>query len=367
MKVAHLDTGRDWRGGQNQVLLLMRGLKARGHEVLLLAPCAPLAERARAEGLQSREWSPRGEVDLPAMLAAARALREFGPRMVHAHSAHAHAVGVPAARLARVPGVVVSRRVDFRVGGNPLSRIKYKFGVDRYLCISRGVVQAMEASGITPGRLTLVPSGIEIEDAPGAGGEVVNLREWIGVARDTPIVGTVAALAPHKNHSELLRAAAGVLRALPGVHFVWLGEGPCRPALERERARLGLEGRVHLLGFRTDAQSLMAQFTVFALASYLEGLCTSLLDAQRAGVPVIATAVGGIPDVIRDGVSGRLVWGRDPDAMVRALIEALEQPELRAAWRRSALESVREFSASAMVQRTLEAYESVFGGEDSAP
>ena len=251
---------------------------------------------------------------------------------------------------------MVSRRVDFSVGGNPLSRIKYALGVDRFLCISRGVQEALRSGGVSPSRLVLVPSGIDLEESAGESDSVPDLREWIGAPTGTRIVGTVAALAPHKNHHDLLLAAARVVPLLPDVRFVWMGEGECRAALERQRTALGLEERVHLLGFVKDAKGLMPQFTVFALASYLEGLCTSLLDAQMAGVPIVATAVGGIPEVVDDGLTGRLVPGRDPEALARALIEALEQPELRARWARAARVAVRSFSADAMVERTLEVY-----------
>jgi glycosyltransferase involved in cell wall biosynthesis len=116
---------------------------------------------------------------------------------------------------------------------------------------------------------------------------------------------------------------------------------------------------VHLLGFRADALGLLAQFTVFALSSHLEGLCTSLLDAQSLGVPVVATAVGGVPDVVTDGRTGRLVPPGDPEALAEALLEALERPEERRRWAEAALVSVREFDVARMVERTLAEYEAV--------
>ncbi|MBI5708687.1 MAG: glycosyltransferase [Candidatus Eisenbacteria bacterium] len=363
MRVAHLDTGRGWRGGQAQVRFLLRGLRARGHDCLLLAPPGPLAERARAEGFAVLDWAPRGEWDLGAAWRAARLLRAFAPHVAHCHSAHAHALGVPAARRAGVPVVVVSRRVDFAVAGNPLSRLKYRMPVDRYLCISRGVVEVMRSGGVPQARLALVPSGIELPAADAvAPRAAADLRAALGAPPDAPVVGTVAALAPHKDHANLLEAAALVVRARPDVRFAWLGEGECRAALERRRAALGLAGHVHLLGFRGDALDLLRQFTVFCLASHLEGLCTSLLDAQSLGVPVVATAVGGVPDVVEDGVSGRLVPGGDPAALARALLEALTRADLSRAWAEQARVTVRRFSADHMVERTLEEYRSALRG-----
>jgi glycosyltransferase involved in cell wall biosynthesis len=370
MRIAHLDTGREWRGGQAQVLHLLHGLAVRGHTCLLLAPEGPLASRARDLGVEVVRWRTLGEWDVGALLKATWSLRRFRPDVAHCHSAHAHALGVPAARMARVPAVVVSRRVDFEVARNPFSRLKYSLPVDRYLCISRGVVEVMVRAGIPAQRIALVPSGVElpamarVEGAlsarePGGDGQAgEDLRALIGVPAGTPVVGTVAALAPHKNHADLLRAAALVVEARPDVHFVWVGEGECRRALERQRAALGLEASVHLLGFREDARALLRQFSIFALSSYLEGLCTSLLDAQALGVPVVATAVGGVPDVVVDGVTGRLVPGRDPQALGGALLDSLERPDVNRRLVENARAAVMDFSADRMAERTLDEYHS---------
>jgi glycosyltransferase involved in cell wall biosynthesis len=340
----------------------MRGLSRLGVDNLLLAPTGPLLEKARTAGFLAEEWPVRGEWDLGAMFAATSRMRTMGAAVAHCHSAHAHALGVPAARMAGVPAVVVSRRVDFAVATNPFSALKYRLPVDRYFCISRGVMEAMRRGGVSEERLALVPSGIEFPDPPPG----PSLRDELGLGGDTPIVGTVAALAPHKDHATLLAAVPAVLESVPEAHFVWLGEGECRPALERQRASLGLASRVHMLGFRRDAHALLRQFTVFALSSHLEGLCTSLLDAQALGIPIVATAVGGIPDVITDGVTGRLVPARDPSRFAAAVAESLRDPLLRARWSAAARQSVRSFHIDRTVERSLEEYRKVLDGKRRA-
>jgi len=362
LRVAHLDTGRTWRGGQAQALLLMRELRARGVSQLLLAPPGPLADRALAEGFERERWTPASELDVLAMGRARSLLKRFAPDVVHCHSAHAHATGVPAARWAGVPAVVVSRRVDFRVRTNAMSRLKYALPVDRYLCISEGVRAAMLASGVPAARLSLVPSGVDLSEVREAGSRpTASLRDLAGIPSDSEVIGTVASLAPHKNHALLLDAAREVISARPRAHFVWLGEGECRGALERQRDALGLGARVHLLGFRDDARALMTQFDVFALSSYLEGLCTSLLDAQVLGVPIVATAVGGIPEVVRDGLTGSLVHALEPSALARALVAALADPARRATWAEAARGSVEAFGIAHTAERTLAVYREVLG------
>ena len=360
MKVAHLDTGRTWRGGQAQALLLMRELRARGVSQKLLAPRGPLYDKALAEGFEVEHWSPRNELDVVSMIRARAILNAFAPEVVHCHSAHAHATGVPAARWAGVPAVFVSRRVDFLVRTNPLSRLKYALPVDRYLCISEGVRAAMLASGVEGSRLALVPSGVDLAEVRAEGRrDAPSLRDLAGLEHTAEIIGTVASLAPHKNHALLLDAAREVVSARPRAHFVWLGDGECRGALEHKRHQLGLEDRVHLLGFRDDARALMTQFDVFALSSYLEGLCTSLLDAQVLGVPIVATAVGGVPEVVCDGRTGRLVRTLEPSALARALTDALADPAARSAWVAAAHESVLAFGIAHTAERTLVNYRQV--------
>ncbi|MEO5989076.1 MAG: glycosyltransferase [Candidatus Eisenbacteria bacterium] len=368
MRVAHLDTGRTWRGGQAQVLLLMRELRARGVVQRLWAPAGPLFERAHAEAFDVVPWDAAGELDLPAILKARRTLAAFAPDIAHLHSAHAHALGVPAARLARVAGVVVSRRVDFSVRGNLFSQIKYAMPVDRYFCISRGVMEVMRTSGIPDKLLALVPSGIDLAAVRAESSHsAFDLRARLDLPGGAEIVGTVASLAPHKNHALLLEAAPALFAARPMAHMVWLGEGECRPELERRRAELGLEGRVHLLGFHPDAKALMTQFTVFCLSSHLEGLCTSLLDAQALGVPIVATAVGGIPEVIDDGVTGRLVRSLQPGLLATALIEALAQPSLRDRWAVAGRTAVEAFSISVTAERSRSEYQRILTERTMGP
>lgn len=352
LAVAHLDAARDWRGGQAQVLQLMTGLARHGVRSTLLAPPGLLLERARGAAIDTVSWRARGDADLGALLAAARHLGRIRPDVVHCHGARAHAVGVPAARLAGIRRVVVSRRVEFPPGRDPLSALKYRFGVDRYLCVSRAALGAMRAAGIPERKLALVRSGVTpLEPASGE-----NLRARLGAPEDAPLIGTVAALTAEKDHATLLEAAALAIRAWPAARFAWIGEGERRAALEARRRELGLEDRVHLLGFRRDIAALVPQFTLFVLASRIEGLSNALLEAQWLGVPIVATRAGGIPEVVEHGTTGWLVPPGDPTALAEGIVLALGVPERRRQWADAGRESVRAFHIERTVERTLEEY-----------
>ncbi len=361
LRVLHVDTAPDWRGGQAQVAALMDGLGARGHTQWLAAPDGPLASHARACGIEVHRFAPRGDVDLGAALALAGIARRLAPRVVHLHSARAHATGWWAARRVRA-ACVVSRRVDFAVAKNPLSALKYRLPVDAYVCVSRGIADVLLAAGIPADRVRVIPSGIAVDTVAAAvakartEGRGVRLRAALGVPERAPLIGVIAALAPHKDHATFLAATRGVLAARPDAWFVLAGDGPLRAEIRARVAALGGGAHVLLPGFVEDVPALLAALDGFALSSYLEGLGTSVLDAQAAGVPVVATRVGGIPEMIESSVNGLLVPPRNPQALAAALLEGLTNPGAARARADAARFTVRAFD----IGRTVESTEALY-------
>lgn len=355
MRIAHVDTGRTWRGGQAQVWALCQGLVARGHEVAVFAPEGPLAERVRAQGIPWTRFESANDLDLLASWRLSRALAHYAPDIVHLHSGRAHALG---ARAAGGRPVVVSRRVDFDVSSGLSRRFKYGRNVDRFVCISEGVRKVLLSAGIPPQNLVVVRSGIDVErwkTLP----DPAPLRERLGLVPGTPVLGTVAALAPHKDLFNLL-AAAEILRArMPSARWVVFGEGELRRELEKDRALRGLDPVVLFPGFTNEVGAALALMDVFVLSSYLEGLGTSVLDAQAAGVAVVATQVGGVPEMIDGTNNGWLVPPRDPRALAGAVEDALKNPAEASRRAAAARETVRRFSIDTTVEETIAVYRDV--------
>jgi len=359
LAVVHVDTAASWRGGQNQVLLTARGMSARGTATeIACRRGGELEARARAGGLAVLPVSFRGDLWPAGILALARRLRR-GPRSVLLlHDPHAVSAGLLASRLAgaareagaagRTPLVAV-RRVDFPLRG-PLSRAKYA-ACDRVIVVSRAISSVVESAGLAPGRLRLVYEGVP-ERAPAPGGREA-LAE-LGVPEGAPVVGNVAALTGHKDQATLIEAMAQLRPRQPEARLVILGEGELRGELEALVRALGLGDRVVFAGFRGDLDRLLPAFSVLCLSSQLEGLGTSLLDAMAFGLPVVATAAGGIPEAVEDGVTGRVVPPRDPAALAGALAEALGDAARRAAWGKAGRARYRErFTVERMVDETL--------------
>jgi L-malate glycosyltransferase len=344
-----VDSARTWRGGQNQVLLSARGMVARGHEVVVACQeGGPLGGRLREAGIGVASLRFRGDLSFGAAWRLHDLRLRFRPHVVHAHDPHALAATLPVG----MRRLVASRRVDFPLKGR-LSRWKYAHCA-RIVGVSRAVLGVLREGGVDEARLRLVYEGVP--DRPPAEGGHAALRE-LGLPGDALVVGNVAALTDHKDHDTLLRAAARVTRELPAARFVIVGEGERRDALLTLAGELGIAGQVTFAGFRTDLDRLLPAFDVFCLSSHMEGLGTSLLDAMCFGVPVVATAAGGIPEAVEDGVTGRVVPVRDPDALAAALVEVLGDETRRRALGEGARRAfLARFTAERMVAGTLAVY-----------
>ena len=354
----HVDTARTWRGGQNQLLLTVLGLRARGHRTALVAhPNGELYRRAS----NSPDLIPiavSGEVDFPAAWKLSRVLLAMRPTVIHAHDAHAVAMVALARSMGPrrpPPRFVVSRRVDFHIRRNAFSRWKYA-QVDRFLCASDAIRAMLANDGIPARCMATVHDGVDLDRVAAA--RKLDVRADLGLAPDTLLVGNVAALVPHKGHRYLIEAAATVVRRVPDARFVIVGEGELETALKRQVKDLHLERQVLLTGFRPDALSLQMGFDLFAMSSVTEGMGSALLDAMAMGQATVATRAGGIPEVIVDGQTGILVQTRDAHALASAIVRLLEEPDRRTRFGAAGYERVRQcFSVEQMLQRTIDAYD----------
>jgi glycosyltransferase involved in cell wall biosynthesis len=356
----HIDTARTWRGGQNQVLTTVMGLRALGHRTMLVAHSEGELKRRAEEGLDLLSLSPKTEMDLTAAWRLSRALKQLKPDVVHAHDPHGVAMAGLAlsmsTQLAKPP-LVAARRVDFHLKGNSLSRWKYR-QVDCFICASEAIRQMLIGDGVPAARAVTVHEGIDIERVDSAA--PAKLHEELWLPHHAPIVGNVAALVPHKGQRHLIEAAHLVLPQVPDARFIIAGEGELRPALERQIKDHHLEKHVLLAGFRPDVLSLHKAFDLFVMSSVTEGLGTSLLDAMAAGKPVVATRTGGIPEVVADGETGLLVPPRDHAAMAEAIVTLLKDESLRRRMGQAGrARACTLFSAERMVQETLRVYQRV--------
>ena len=368
----HVDTARTWRGGQNQVLLTVNGLREIGHRAALVAhPDGELRRRAQ-EGLELIPLAPKTEVDLTAGWRFSRVIKRLQPDVIHAHDPHgiamaAFALSIDTAAFRRSqrppPPLVAARRVDFHLRGNSFSKWKHR-QVDCYVAASEAIRQMLIADGVPKDRTVTVHEGIDVDHVVAA--PAVDVHQAFFLPHGAPVVGNVAALVPHKGQRYLIDAAHLVVREVPDARFVILGEGELREALEHQVREHHLEKHVLLPGFRTDVLGCIKSFDLFVMSSVTEGLGTSLLDAMACRRPIVATSAGGIPEIVEDGATGLIVPPRDAASLAKAIVRALRDEPLRRRFGEAGFARVRErFTVERMVSETAAVYERLVGARTS--
>ena len=338
------------------------GLRARGDRAFLVAHPEGELLRRMSEGLDLLPLAPSHEVDLAAAWRLSRVVRQLRPDVIHAHDPHAVAMAATALAItspAPRPVLVAARRVEFRIARNSFSRWKYG-QVDCFIANSGAIRDRLVADGIPKHKTTVVNEGVDVDRM--ARMQPANVHAEFYLPTHAPIVGNVAALVPHKGQHHLVEAAAIVVREIPDVRFVIVGDGELRTSLEEQIRHKHLERHVFLAGFRVDALELTKGFDLFAMSSVSEGMCTALVDAMAASKAAVATTVGGIPEVMVDGETGYLVPPRDHEAMAERIVTLLNDPVRRARMGEAAFARARDhFTVERMVEGTAAVYERLAG------
>ena len=360
MKILHAETGRHLYGGALQVALLVNGLEARGCGNVLLCPEGSAVGRA-VQG-RSRVVAPRlaGDLDPRLPLHLMHAVRSFQPHLIHTHSRRgADYWGGIVAAITGTPAVV-SRRVD-----NPepvlLARAKYRC-YDRVISISEGVRKVLLAAGVPAHKVVCVPSGIDTERYGRPCDRQWFLREF-GLEESHRVLAAIAQLIPRKGHRVLLEALPEVIGEFPALRVLLFGRGPLEGELKQLCHRYGLSSHVRFGGFRTDLERVLPCLDLVVHPAAMEGLGLSLLETAAAGIPIVAARVGGVPEIVQDGVTGFLVPPADPKSLAAAIVRLLQQRETARALGNAGRDFVwRNFSVAAMVEGNLQVYREVLAG-----
>lgn len=361
--ILHLNTARTWRGGEKQTLYLSRYLQEWGYSSAVICQAdSVLHHRLRDMSLELYPVRMRSELDIFAALAIARIVKRLKAGILHMHTAHAQTLGMMSNLFCRVPANVVSRRVDFRVGRNFLSRLKYRFP-DRYIAVSDAVRDVLIEDGIPEEMVATVHSGV----VP-ANREEIEIDylydefENSGDLRGGIRLVTVAALTAQKDHATLIRAMDLLVKSDRRFILFVVGEGALKERLLNLRDTLDLGDHVVFTGFRDDAINLIKFADLFVLSSRWEGLGTSIIDAMSMGRPIVATNTGGIPELIVSGESGILVDRESPEQLADAITRLIADAALRKRVAEGALRKAEEFSIEKTVKGTIGVYEALLYG-----
>jgi L-malate glycosyltransferase len=356
-----VDLGRDFRGGQDQALLLLRGLLKRGHAPQLIAlRDSLLASRATESGAVVHEV-PQKFRRLAAALAIRRLLQRRQVDIVHANEPHA-LTSAWLARAHRFVPLVVSRRVELPLSSDSFSMARYR-AAGRVVAVSDFVEKSMRGSGLPSDRVEVIFVGVEIP-APVSQADRDRARSRFAIPPESVCLGNVAALVPEKGHVLLLRAFAELHARFPKCALLIAGDGREMASLQALVQQLHLETVVKFPGFVSDVESVYAATDVFVFPSHHEPLACAMLSAMAYGLPVVAFDRGGNPEAIEDGRNGLLVKELDPAALAAALARLAAHPEEAALLGRAARETViTRFSQDRMTEETLRLYELLVTGD----
>lgn len=358
--ILHISTPLTWRGGEQQLFYLIEALSVFPVKQYLFCPeGSVLEQKVKSLPVEVKTFRKNSGFDPLAAWKLKRWISSVKPDLLHAHDAHAHTLSILSHILGVRKPVILHRRVDFPIRKKWFTLYKYNHRcIRRIICVSHAIEEILAKSLENTDRIVTIHSGFKpvVSDKEAA---AETLRKLAGVPPGAPLVGNVSALADHKDYPTFLHTAAQLRKGGFEGHFVIMGDGELKAELLELRDQLDLKNSVHFLGFRENARSLIAGLDCFLFTSKTEGLGTTVLDAMSAGVPVVATRAGGIPEMVKDRQTGLLCEIGDVQSLSGSVLEMLQNHELRNQCVQQARDLLHSFSVDEMARKTLGLYKDV--------
>jgi len=358
MRIVHIELGKHLYGGAKQVTFIMRGLRDDfGVENVLLATRgSAIAKEMQSQGFEVIEIPAGGDLDIGLIWRIKKVIQSVQPDLVHIHSRRgADVFGGLAAKLAKVPAVI-SRRVD-----NPESRwvTKWKYGLyQKVITISDGIREVLLSQGLS--KLHVITVRSALADDATSSCHAQKFQQRFSLTENAFVIGVVAQLIERKGHKYLLQTLPELLKTHPNIKVIFFGQGKYRQELEMEIERLKLQDTVQFAGFVQDMPALFGCLDLVVHPALMEGLGVSLLQASQQGVPIVASAVGGIPEAVEDNVNGLLVPPAETMSLQNAIMRVIEDEALRHQFADNAQKLMREkFSVSQMVVGNYRVYQAI--------
>jgi glycosyltransferase involved in cell wall biosynthesis len=361
-RILHSESSRGWGGQEVRVFAELEWMRAQGHWVALAAhPASAIAKRAQDTGISfyplrtHKALLPFEVARLTAWLIANRV------EIVNTHSSNDGWLAGLAARLALRPILIRSRHIEVDYPNRFWSGLAFRHLPHHVITTSQRIADRFVVElGLPRERVTCIATGVDLARFnPGVPG---TLREELGLAPDIALVGMISVLRSWKGHATFLEAAAKLFdKTKRPLHFIIAGDGPAREEWTRFIRQEPWKGRVTLLGHRADVPNILASLDVLVLPSYAhEGIPQIILQAQSMARPVVATTIGGIPEVVEDNVTGLLIPPRDADALAEKIGAVLDDPALAKRLGQAArLHIEKSYSLDAMGERLLGLFEAL--------
>jgi len=368
MRTLHVSSATTWRGGEQQIAYLLETLALKGHQPwMLCAKGSKMEAYCIKNNIPHYIYKKLASINPIIGKKIDLLVETLDIQLVHLHDSHAHTYACIAASLFKmnVP-VILSRRVDFPIHRNPLSKWKYNHpSIKKIICVSDFIQKVMRPDIKDPSRLTVVHSGIDLKRFQNS--SKISLHEEFNISKDKTIIANVASIAPHKDYFTFVNTAEITLQNHSDVHFFIIGgDGGEEQEIKKLIAKKGLEKKITLTGFREDITDILPGIDILLLTSKTEGLGTSLLDAQLCEVPIVATAAGGIPEIIDHEVNGLLAPPGNPPKIAVQLERLIVSNSHRRTLAQKAKETVKSFSKEKMTEQTILIYKAALADVKAA-
>ena len=360
MRILHISSEKSWRGGEQQIAYLLEETSAAGvKNEVLCREGSSFESHCRKQGIPYHAVSFSGVQ----LFSTAFILKKLADNfdIIHAHTAKAHLLCYYALSVGMTTKVVVSRRVDFVPSTSYFTKKRYNhLGINKYLCVSKAIENIMRAY-LDQGkdRCTTVYSGVDLKKF--VRDQEDDLHSQFGLDKGLKLVVNTSALADHKDYFTFLDTAKIVADKRNDVHFIVFGDGPMRDEIIAYAHNLNLDRVVTFAGFVDNIPSLLPYADIFLITSKTEGLGTSIIDAFACKVPVVATAAGGIPELVVDHETGLLNNVGDSASLADSVDELMNSDELVKSLTAAATERLQRFTKENTAKATIEVYKELIG------
>ena len=353
MKILHIDTGKEWRGGQRQALLLHNTLLAKGFESYLVANSKGELVKKADKNLYSLSYN--NEIDVFYVKRLLKIIKKHEINIIHSHDAHSLSPGILCCLLNSQLKLIHTRRVDFSINKSFFSKLKYtnKY-VSKVVAISDAIKNILINDGIDANKIVKIYSGVPKPHQP----DDVKLKEIKDEfdLKDKKVICCVANFADHKDHKTLLKAFDIVNRHNEDCKLLLVGDGPLFEETMEFAESLQCFDNVIFTGYREDVYNLIRCGDIFCITSKEEGLCTSIIDALNCGKPVVATSAGGIPELVEDNINGFLCEIGNFKQVADKIINLLNNNDKAELFSKNAIEKGKEFSELKMTENYIKLY-----------
>jgi len=357
MKIIHIEAGKNLYGGAKQVLYLMEGLQKRGVSNILITPKNSAISKFTSDFAKIYEINFLGDLDITFPFVLNRIIKKECPDIIHVHSRKGVDFwGGIVAKINKLPSLC-TRRVD-----NPeiklIARFKYRF-YDYIVSISDGIKQVVAKTGIDISKLKTIRSALNPDPYRKPLPRELFLKEF-GIPEDAITIGVIAQLIERKGHRYLIKIMPEIVKRFPNIRVIFFGKGALEKDFRKMISEISVENYFIFAGFRNDLENWIGLLDVVVHPADMEGLGVSLIQASAAGVPIIASKVGGIPEIVRDGLNGFLIEKANLSQLLQKLLIILNDHNLRKSMGANGMKIVDdEFSVYSMVEEYYKLYKSL--------